>query len=129
LPPTVDPYAAVPPPPAPPAVSYAPAGYAPGYPGVYYPPQPPRGLAIASMVLGIVGVFFSFGYGFGLFPSIAAVITGHLARKRQPSARGYWLAGLICGYIGLGISVLWIIGIILFAVFAISNPGNFSTGP
>jgi hypothetical protein len=80
------------------------------------------------MVLGIVGVFFSFGYGFGLFPSIAAIITGHLARKRQPYARGYWLAGLICGYVGLGISVLWIIGIILFAVFAISTSGNFSTG-
>jgi len=79
------------------------------------------------MVLGIVGVFFSLGYGFGLFPSIAAVITGHLARKRQPYARGFWLAGMICGYVGLGISVLWIIGIILFAVFAISNPGAFDS--
>jgi hypothetical protein len=79
-------------------------------------------------VTGIVGVFFSFGYGFGLLPSIAAVITGHLARKRQPYARGMWLTGLICGYVGIGISLLWIIGLIIFFVFLASNPGYFNTG-
>jgi hypothetical protein len=123
-PPVTDPYAAAAPPPPP---NYAPAGYAPpSYQAGYYAaPQPPRGLAIASMVTGIVGAFFSLGYGFGLLPSIAAIITGHLARKRQPYARGMWLTGLICGYVGLGISVLWIIGIIVFIVWAVANSGNF----
>ena len=116
----VAPYAPVSPPSPP---SYAAPSYGPAYQSGYYAaPQPPKGLAIASMVTGIVGVFFSFGYGFGLFPSIAAVITGHFARKRQPYARGMWLAGLICGYVGIGISVLWAIGIILFIVFVAANP-------
>ncbi len=106
----------------------------PAHPGVAYAPQPQSGLSVASMVLGIVGIVFSLGYGFGLFPSIAAVITGHLARKRQPHARGYWLAGLVCGYVGLGISLLWIAGLIIIAVILISTPGlvgtsGFDPGP
>jgi Domain of unknown function (DUF4190) len=127
-PPPVDPYATPVPPVAPAyqSVGYPPAYQPAGY-GYYGQPQPPRGLAIASMVLGIVGVFFSLGYGFGLFPSIAAVITGHLARKRQPYARGMWLAGLICGYIGIGIALLWIVGLIIF--FSLLAAGTFgSTG-
>lgn len=124
--PVVDPYAAstLPPPP-----SYAAPSYAPAYQAGYYgAPQPPKGLSIASMVLGIAGVFFSFGYGLGLFPCIAAIITGHLARKRQPYASGFSLAGLICGYIGLGISILWVIGIILFFAYVVANPGQFKSG-
>jgi hypothetical protein len=127
----VDPYAQVAPPPPP---SYAPAGYAPGaYPqayqsGYYGAPQPPRGLAIASLITGIIGAFFSLIYGVGFLPSLAAVITGHLASKRQPYARGMWLAGLICGYVGLAISVLWIVGIIIFVAFVTANPAYFDTG-
>jgi hypothetical protein len=121
VPPVVDPYAAVPPPPP---ASYGAPSYAPAYqPGYYGAPQPPKGLSIASLVLGIAGAFFSFAYGLGLFPSIAAVITGHLARKRQPYARGLSLAGLICGYVGLGISLLWIVGIVLVVVFVAASPG------
>jgi hypothetical protein len=115
-PPIVDPYAqAAPPPPA-----YAPVGYPPAYQGAYYAaPQPPKGLAIASLITGIAGAFFSLFYGFGLFPSIAAVITGHIARKRQPYARGLWLAGLITGYVGIAICLLWIaLAIFVFAYFA-----------
>jgi hypothetical protein len=128
VPPAVDPYAAsTPPPPAYGAPSYAPA-YQAGY---YGAPQPSRGLAIASMVTGIASIVFSL-YGFGILPSIAAIITGNLARKSQPHARGFWLAGLICGYIGLGLAVLWIVGIIIFIVFVAANPsaidsGNYST--
>jgi hypothetical protein len=138
-PPGVDPYAtpvAAPPPPvgysAPtyqPA-AYAPAAYPPAYGAGYYgTPQLPKGLAIASMVLGIVGVFFSLGYGLGLFPSIAGIITGHLALKRQPAARGFWLAGLITGYVGLFLSLIGVallIFIIVLAVNTANNPADYS---
>jgi hypothetical protein len=109
--------------PAPQPYPPAPPGYGgqPGQPYVgYYTPQPQRGLATASMVTGIAGVFFALFEGFGFLPSLAAVITGHLARKRQPYARGMWLTGLICGYIGLGISLIWIVVLIVIAVAAIS---------
>ncbi|MDQ1551318.1 MAG: hypothetical protein QOD50_740 [Actinomycetota bacterium] len=124
VPPTVDPYAAsTPPPPA-----YGAPAYAPAYQAGYYgAPQPPKGLAIASMVTGIVSIVFSV-YGFGILPSIAAIITGNLARKRQPYARGFWLAGLICGYIGLGLTILWIAGIIIFIVFFAANASTLDSG-
>jgi Domain of unknown function (DUF4190) len=110
-----------------------PANQYPGqYPGqypnqyaTYAAPAPPSGIAIASMILGIVGVLFSFAYGFGLFPAIAAIITGHIARKKQPHARGFWLAGLITGYVGLGLCLLVIIGFIAFFAF-IASQGAFS---
>jgi hypothetical protein len=96
---------------------YSPAGY-PGY-----VPQPPRGLSITSMVLGIVGLLGSFVYGFGLFPAIAAVITGFIARKRQPHGRAFWLTGLITGWVAIAISTVWIIIIIIFFTVLINNPG------
>jgi hypothetical protein len=119
------------PPPPPPAYA-APAYTAPAYatpsyatPGAYAPARP-QGLSIASIICGIAGVLFSFG-GFGLLPSIAAVITGHLARKRQPWARGLWLTGMITGYVGIGISIIAGILIIIFFVFAASQSGNYGS--
>ena len=124
-PPTVDPYAVAAPPPPP---GYGAPAYAPAYQAGYYSaPQPPKGLAIASMVTGIASIVFSF-YGFGILPSIAAIITGNLARKSQPHARGFWLAGLICGYIGLGFAILWIIGIIIFIVVAANDSSFLDSG-
>ena len=117
-PPPIDPYA---------APVYQPVYQGPAYYGVPVPPRPSQSLATASMITGIIGVFFSLGYGFGFLPSLAAVITGHLARKRQPWARGMWLTGLICGYIGLGITLLWIIGITIFIVIALTTHGEPNT--
>jgi hypothetical protein len=126
VPPTVDPYAAsTPPPPA-----YGAPAYAPAYQAGYYgAPQPPKGLSIASMVTGIVGVFFSLAYGLGLFPSIAAIITGHMAQKRQPNAKGFWIAGLVTGYVGLVLSLVGVgllIFVIVIAVTSANDPGSFS---
>jgi hypothetical protein len=108
-----------------------PYGQQPGYaqapyvqPGAYpgYAAPPPRGLSITSMVLGIVGLVGSFIYGFGLFPVIAAVITGFIARKRQPQGKAFWLTGLITGWVGIAICILWIVGLILLFTVFINNP-------
>jgi hypothetical protein len=74
-----------------------------------YAPQPPKGLSITSMVLGIAGVVFSFCYGFGFFFGLAAVITGHMSVKRQPYAKPFWLTGIITGYVTIGIALLWVL--------------------
>ena len=111
----------------------APNPYAqPGQPQPYaygpYVPQPPQGLSITSMVLGIVGLLFAFG-GFGLLLNIAAVITGHMASKRQVYAKGFWLTGIITGYVGLAISLLVgliILASILIPLFVLSNSGYSS---
>jgi hypothetical protein len=104
------------PPPPPPAYYAQPAPYAPAR---------PQGLSIASLITGIVGVLFC-SFGFGFLPSLAAVITGHIARRRQPYSRGMWLTGLITGYVGLAISVVTIVVIVIVAVVAIANPDNYS---
>jgi hypothetical protein len=75
--------------------------------GAGYTPRPSSGLSITSMVLGIVGIVLCcFG---GVFFSIAAIITGHIAQKSQHWARGFWLTGLITGYSGIALGVLAII--------------------
>jgi hypothetical protein len=77
------------------------------------------------MITGIVGVVFSFVWALGFLPSLAAVITGHLAQRRQPQAKPFWLAGIITGYVGLGISLITLIGVIvgLVALFTRSSLG------
>jgi hypothetical protein len=84
--------------------------------GSAVPPQPPRaappslpaanqpstGLAVASMVLGILSLVSC-----SIFTGIPAIITGHLARGRarkspsQYAGRGMATAGLVLGYVSL----------------------------
>jgi hypothetical protein len=68
------------------------------------------------MILGIAGVVLGF-FGFGFLPALAAVITGHMAQKRQPYARPFWLTGIITGYVGIGLGI--IAGLIFLAAVLI----------
>lgn len=99
---------------------YATPGAA-GYPQAYFPPVAPTcGLAIASMVCGIIG--FITCYFSGLL-GVPAVICGHLAISRINSSpifmpgRGMAIAGLVMGYIGIAFSV----AAIAFFVIAIGG--------
>ncbi|GEN81140.1 hypothetical protein AFE02nite_28740 [Actinotalea fermentans] len=91
--------------------TYAAGGYSPG-PYGYPAPTTTNGLAVASLVLGLVGLFL-----IPILASIAAVITGHIARKqvreRGEGGDGLAVGGLVTGYLG---AVIWI-GILAFAVF------------
>ncbi len=79
-----------------------------GY-GAVAAPGRTNGLAVTSMVLGIVGIVLFCLYA---IPSILAVIFGAVALnqfKTQPSVytgRGMAIAGLVLGLIGVGILVL-----------------------
>ena len=85
-------------------------------------PVQPKGLSIASLCCGIA-VYV--GFGFILLPQIAAVILGHMALRREPSGRGFAIAGLVMGYIGLALTVLALIGLaMLFSVAATSSYTN-----
>jgi hypothetical protein len=90
-----------------------PAPYGPppqgGYPGQYPyggygPPAPTRtnGMAIASMVLGILWIYW--------VGSILALIFGYIARRqireRSDSGDGMAVAGIVLGWIGIGILAL-----------------------
>ena len=80
------------------------------------------GLAIASLVCGVLSVFF-------VITCLPAVITGHMAlselkkypEKYDQSNRGMAIAGLIMGYIILGFTLLFIFFIMIVVIFGVSN--------
>lgn len=99
---------------------YSPPAYAP------QPAGPTQGLSIASMVCGIAGLLFSL-FAFGFLPSVAAVVTGHIAQKRQPYAKPFWLTGIITGYVGILISVVGVIFVIVFLLIAAASASRYGT--
>ncbi|GAA3403228.1 DUF4190 domain-containing protein [Pseudarthrobacter polychromogenes] len=99
-----------------PAGPYAQQGY-------YGMQAEPKTLSIASMVCGIASVIM----GWLLLPQIAAIITGHMALKREPSGRGMSIAGLVLGYLCLlGYGAFWLLAIIGLAI-ASSTSGSTYT--
>ncbi|MFE4833315.1 DUF4190 domain-containing protein [Arthrobacter sp. NPDC056691] len=86
-----------------------------GQPSYYGAAPQPKGLSIASMCCGIA-VYL--GFGVFILPQLAAVILGHLALRREPSGRGFAIAGLVMGYLGLVLTVLAIVGLTILASVA-----------
>ena len=93
--------------------------------GYYGGPVPARynGMAIASLVLGIVSIFFNTLY---LVPSILAIIFGVMARSqisKNPNQQGAGMAvaGLVLGIVFLAIYLI----VILIALVAGSYAWNF----
>jgi len=91
-----------------------------GYQQPAYSPGPSKALSLTSMILGIAGLVVGwFTFGIGGLASIAAVITGHIAVKREPHAKGFWLTGLITGYVGIASAVVvFIIVVVVFGIIA-----------
>lgn len=109
-------------PPTPPAAPAAPAyGTPPAAPAApaYAAPAYGAPASTKTNVLAIVSLVSAF------FISLVAVITGHIAlsqiKKTGEQGRGLAIAGLILGYIGLVVGIIWIIVII-----AIAAAGGFS---
>ncbi|MHC6591439.1 DUF4190 domain-containing protein [Arthrobacter sp. C152] len=76
-------------------------------------PAGPKTLSIASMVCGIASVIM----GWLMLPQAAAIVTGHLALRREPSGKGMSIAGLVLGYLCLlGWGALWLLAIIGLAL-------------
>jgi len=106
-----------------PSPGVAPYAQAPGYPqapgyGAYqgYPqPQPTNGLALTSMITGIVGWVL-----IPILASIVAIVTGHMAmsqlRQKPAGGRGMAIAGLVLGYSAIA---LW--GAIIIFIIAIAG--------
>jgi hypothetical protein len=85
-------------------------------PGAYpYPPyRPTNGMAVASLVLGILWLYW--------IGSILALIFGYIARQqireRGEGGDGMAVAGIVLGWIGVGVVV------VLFVVFGIGAIGS-----
>ncbi|MEU2612521.1 DUF4190 domain-containing protein [Micromonospora sp. NPDC007271] len=117
---------------------YAAPGYAPpGYPSAYptygnQPSQRQNSLAIAAMIVSIVGALGLCGYGLGGYIGIVGAILGHVSRKqireRGESGEGFANAGIIVGWIATAIAVLATIGLVVFFVWlANQDPSSYDT--
>ena len=98
-PPAWHPVPPVGPPTGPPGQYGPPAGF-PGY--GWGPPKPTNGMAVASMVLGILWIYW--------IGSILALVFGYIARsqiqQRGEGGSGMAVAGIVLGWVGIGIFAL-----------------------
>lgn len=87
-------------------------------------PTKSNGLAIASLVLGIVGLLFGCCTGVvGLPFAIAALITGIIGMKKvdaETGGKGLAIAGIVLGVIGI------LIGIVMIIFIAAIGAGSFT---
>lgn len=98
-------------------------------PGVWQPPAPPyrppqqpsQSMALASMIVGIVGVVT--GWCLGPIPGIVALVLGSIALsqiKKSPEevgGRPYAIAGIALGGVNVAFFVLMLIWVLLRAAF------------
>lgn len=88
--------------------------------------ESPSALAIVSLVCGIVALLsncccvFNLPPVLGIFLAVAAIVTGHIAKKRDSEDK-IAKAGFICGIVSCVLSVLATVvigGMFLLAMFA-----------
>ena len=116
-------------PPPPPGPGYGPpGGYVPPPPGMYMPPgagyaaQRTDGLAIASLVIGIVSIVCSIAC-LGIILGPTAAIMGFISRQRIATSGGaigggsLALVGLILGVVGFVASVGWFFYVVVSGAF------------
>ncbi|GIH74102.1 DUF4190 domain-containing protein [Planobispora longispora] len=90
---------------APPPGGYDPYGYGYGAP----PPRPNNGMAIATLVMGIAGLFVC-----GI-TSLVGIVLGHVSlgqiKKTGEEGRGMAIAGLVLSYFGVA---CWVIVLLIW---------------
>ena len=92
-----------------------------------YQPRPTSGRATAALILGICGLVVC-----PLIPSVLALVFGYQARNEIDASRGNMdgrgqaVAGIVLGWVGVGLCALGIVAVIaLFALAA--GTAEFST--
>ena len=98
--------------------------------------QQSDGLAIASMIIGIVAVIASIvgwcccgyvGSGAAILGGVTAVILGFVSRS-QGSRSGMGLTGLILGFVAIAIGVFMTILLVIGIAWMKANQGKFGPG-
>ncbi len=89
------------------------------FPAASSPARPADGLAIASLICGILGLLGTCGYGLGVLPAIAGLICGLMSQTKG----GIRTAGIVCSSIAIGLCLIaivlvFVVGIAMFGAAA-----------
>lgn len=108
---------------------YQASGYqTPVNPGFMPGQELPQGMAVTSMVLGIVSIPMLFCCYIGVITGIAAIVFGAIgtnqAKKGEARGQGMAMAGLICGAVAV---VLFIVLIVLYLALGFSGAYDFDS--
>ena len=102
---------------------YGPPGYNPQWQQPPYVAQATNGMAIASMVLGILWLYW--------IGSILALVFGYVAKSQidkshgAQTGRGMAVAGIVLGWVGVGFLVLFILLAVLGSATSDPSPNSF----
>ena len=82
---------------------------------------PKQGLSLASFILGLVGLVFSWVPILGFLAAVAAVILGFIAKAKEKQApKWMWIVGVIAGFVAVVISLIVLIGFIVLIAIGVS---------
>jgi hypothetical protein len=85
---------------------------------------PKQGLSLTSFILGLAGLLFSWIPFFGFLVSLAAVILGFIGKGKEPGApKWMWLVGVIAGFVGILVSILFIVLVVILPLILFSSVG------
>jgi hypothetical protein len=94
-------------------------------------PRHTNGFAIASLVLGILGILGDFLFGVGIVGSVLALIFGYVGRsqirERGDSGGGMAIAGIVLGWIAVALFILFILLFVVVGITLTSKSGGFAT--
>ncbi len=86
-------------------------------------PQGGKGMAIASLICGILSLLLCCFSYVGLVLGIVAIVLGIISKKKTENGKGMALAGIITGSIGGAIALIFvIIGLAAGAAFSGMSP-------
>lgn len=92
---------------------YPPPAYYQGGQGYVMPNSGPRGMSLASMIIGLTSLFL---LGWLIVPQIVGIVLGHIGLKKEsPQGKAFSITGLITNYLAL---LVWG-GIYLFYILVI----------
>lgn len=87
---------------------------------------PKQVLSLTSFILGIVGMLFSWIPFLGFLASLAAIIIGFIARKREPAAPKWMsLIGIILGFVAIVIGIVVIILLVVSFALSVNSYNSF----
>ncbi|WP_146238881.1 DUF4190 domain-containing protein [Arthrobacter livingstonensis] len=95
--------------------------YYQGGPGYVDSTSGPRGLSLASMIIGLASLLVA---GWFIIPQIVGIVLGHVGlSKESPQGRPFSITGLITNYLAL----LIYLGIYAFFIYLAASLGDYSS--